>query len=122
MITFSIKMRKLFFALIPVLFAPLLEDPFLGDWEAELGDGWISHVTFEDNQDYKEYEYEKSTPESRRNVISGKWYYLSDTKNTYNIEYEKDGELKYRTITIDVNEERTRNILRYVGKNKQIDE
>lgn len=91
----------------PCPFAPLLEDPFLGDWEAELGDGWISHVTFEDNQDYKEYEYEKSTPESRRNVISGKWYYLSDTKNTYNIEYEKDGELKYRTITIDVNEERT---------------
>ena len=42
----------------PCPFAPLLEDPFLGDWEAELGDGWISHVTFEDNQDYKEYEYE----------------------------------------------------------------
>lgn len=122
MITFSIKMRKLFFALIPVLFATLMEDPFVGDWETELGDGWISHVRFEENQDYKEYEYEKSNPGNRRNDISGRWLYRSGMQNTYCMNTNKDGVLQSRVITINVNEERTRNILRYVRKNKQTDE
>lgn len=91
----------------PCPFAVLMREPFIGNWESDLGDGWLSRVSFSESQDYSEFEYERANPDNKRKEFTARWFEVSGSKGRINLEYEEGGEKRNRDILVTVNDERT---------------
>ena len=103
----------------PCPFVDLIREPFVGNWESELGDGWISRVSFFESQDYSEFEYEKANPDNKRKELTARWFEVTGSEGKINLEYEENEEKRTREILVTVDDERTELTLKEISGSQE---